>query len=126
MSRATGLRIERIVSSVPGMINETNRLPPTEWSDVVTAVIQYDRTEGTNMLLVYSADEQLVSWSDLIAIGERAAMLEATSDLQLDGYKPIGRTWLRETDFDSDGSVVNLLGTEPVRSFRRASAKGAK
>lgn len=108
------MRIERIVSTVRAMSNTT--LPPTEWSDVVTAVIHHDRDEGTKQLLIYNADETLAHSRWLNAVGERAAMLEATADMQREGYKPVRRTWEGEPEGES----------EPVRTFRRASAKGAK
>ena len=63
------------------------------WSTVVDAVLVRDPQEGTYSLTIRNADGSTAERYDLIAVTERAAMLEATTIVKAAGWEPTTRTW---------------------------------
>lgn len=71
----------------------TKTTTKTTWSTVIDARLERDPKEGTYSATIVNADGSTVERYELLAVTERAAMLEATSIVKAAGWEPTTRTW---------------------------------
>jgi hypothetical protein len=102
--------IHTYLADMPDTTDTTNTFSWSDnWTAAIEVVVHRDPQQGTYQALVYNADESLAKRLPLDAIGERAAVLEATAWIKDEGWEPVGR-WSGED------------GEESTRSFRKAAS----